>query len=248
MAAEAASREGNLAKSNGLKQVAIAGCQAIAIGYAALVACFTMLPSRVDSELFVIDVNELMNPRIIARLALVGGLSVGLMLAVAAWRRRHVWQPRVSWPLLGWLAFCLIGLAWLVLISQRPRFLARHGLGMLASNSGDFDTDHMVFYVGFAVVAAVAWRDRMSLPALGVVLMTYGCLLELGQLFVPTRTFLVKDMVSNGLGIVLGLSWIYLYDSLFGTAGTRLSRLDGRRYQGQAGGRSTRASVQPRGP
>jgi hypothetical protein len=42
--------------------VATAGRRMLAIGYAALVACFTALPSPVNSRLFLIDINELVTP------------------------------------------------------------------------------------------------------------------------------------------------------------------------------------------
>jgi hypothetical protein len=53
------------------------------------------------------------------------------------------------------------------------------------------------YYVGFAVVAALAWRDRFSLPMIGLSLMAYGFVLELAQELVPTCTFRVKDLVGS---------------------------------------------------
>ena len=195
----------------------------LAIGYAVLVACFTVLPSRVNSRLFMIDIDGLANPRLVGRLVIVGALVVVVLLGALAWRRRRIWAARLSWPLLGWLALCLIGLAALVLISQPPWYLARRGLGAIAWITGDFDPRHSIFYAGFAVVAALAWRDRASLPALALLLMAYGFLLEAAQALTPTRNFLIKDLVSNGVGIVLGLGWVYLYDSLFGEERSYLS-------------------------
>jgi hypothetical protein len=133
---------------------------------------------------------------------------VALLLAVSAWRRRRIWTARLSWPLLGWLALCLIGLLALVLISQPPSSLARDGLGQVASIRKDFDARHGLFYAGFAVATALAWRDRVSLPVLGAVLMAYGVVLEVVQEFVPTRTFLLGGprlrWRGHSAGIVLG--------------------------------------------
>ena len=196
----------------------------LAIGYAVLVACFTVLPSRVNRALFRIDIDGLVNPQVVGRLAIVGALVAAAMLAALAWRRRRVWIARLSWPLVGWLALCLIGLGALVLISQPPWYLARHGLGDIAWVPKDFDARHSIFYAGFAVVVALAWRDRASLAVLGLLLMAYGFVLEAAQVLTPTRTFLIKDLVSNGVGILLGLGWVYLYDSLFGEERSALSR------------------------
>ena len=113
-------REGVLREFMEWRRIAAAGWRVLAIGYAVVVTCFTVLPSRVNSRLFLIDINELVNPRLVGRLALVGAVVAALMLAVSVWRHRRVWTARLSWPLLGWLALCLIGLAALVLISQPP--------------------------------------------------------------------------------------------------------------------------------
>jgi hypothetical protein len=229
-------------------RIATAGWRALAIAYVALIACFTVLPSRVTRSMFVIDIDALVNPRLVGRVAIVGALVAGAMLAVTAWRRRRIWTARLSSPLLGWLVLGLIGVALLVVISQPPWYLTRRGLGEIVWITGDLDARHSIFYAGFAIVAALAWRDRVSLPVLGGVLMAYGFALEVAQHFVPTRTFLIKDLVSNGVGILLGLGWMHLYDSLFGEEGTRLSRPSrGRRRNRRALGRGAHASVQPRG-
>ena len=54
----------------------------------------------------------------------------------------------------------------------------------------------MIFYFGFAVVAAIAWRRRVSLPLLGLLLMAFGFWLELAQELVPTRNFRIADLPS----------------------------------------------------
>jgi hypothetical protein len=223
----------------------MAGWRALAIAYAVLIACFTVLPSRATRSLFVIDIDALVDPRLVGRLAIVGALVAGAFLAVTAWRRERVWTARLSWPLFGWLALGLVGLALFVVISQPPWYLMRRGLGEIVWITEDLDPRHSVFYAGFAIVAALAWRDRISLPLLGGVLMAYGFALEVAQLFVPTRTFLIKDLVSNGLGILLGVGWMHLYDSLFGEERTRRSR-PSQAPRRRAGAHGARASVQPR--
>jgi VanZ family protein len=213
----------------------------------ALAAWFTVLPRRINTGLLPIDVDELINPRSVARAAMVGAGAAGVMLIFMAWRHRHDWRSRLSWPLIAWLLVCLGGLAMLVVLSQPPWFLRRHGLVRIADFAADFDMRHMVAYVGLAVVAALAWRDRLSLPVIGLLLIAYGFVLEFAQEFVPTRNFRIKDLVSNALGVSLGLSWVYLYDLLKGakqratSSGTR--RRERRREVGRGG-----ASAQPRRP
>ena len=180
--------------------------------------------------------------------AFVGGLT----LAVLAWRRRQLWMSRLSLPLVGYMAVCGIGLALLVLVSQPPRHLGRVGLGALRDFALDFNARHIVFYFGFAVVAASAWRRRLSLALIGVLLMAFGYCLELTQKLVPGRTFRITDLLSNGLGILLGLCWVYLYNSLLGVGGTRLSRFGRFRRRREWGGRAapappcSRGSLSPR--
>jgi hypothetical protein len=242
----AASRGGLLRKPDWMSKVATVGPHLLAIGYALVVACATLLPPGTDLWLFVFDPDKL-ESRFVGRSVVLGAFVGGLMLAIVAWRRRQLWMSRLSLPLLGYIAVCGIGLALLVLVSQPPRYLGRVGLGALRDFAQDFNARHIVFYFGFAVVAAFAWRRRVSLPLIGVLLMAFGYCLELTQKFVPDRTFRITDLLSNGLGILLGLCWVYLYDSLLGLRGTRLSRLGRiRRRRGVGRQSRARAAVQPR--
>ena len=244
----AASRGGFLRKLDGMRQVAATGRQGLAIGYALVVACSTLLPPGTDLWWFVFDPDKL-ESRFVGRSVVLGALVGGLMLAALAWRRRRLWLSRLSLPLVGYIAVCVTGLALLVLVSQPPRYLGRIGLGALRDFAHDFNVRHIVSYFGFAVVAALAWRGRISLPSIGVLLMAFGYCLELMQKFVPDRTFRINDLLSNGLGILLGLCWVYLYDSLLGVRGTSLSQLGRfRRRRRPAGQSRARAAVQPRRP
>ena len=219
----------------------------LAIGYAALVAWFTVPPSDVGRSWLPIDVDPLFNPRGFGESALIIASVGGLMLAVLAWRRRHLWMARLSPPLVSYTVLCGIGLAVLILISQPPRYLARIGLGDLHRIADMVDVRHTITYFGLAVVAAIAWRGRVSLPILGALLITYGYVLELAQELVPTRDFRYKDLLSNGLGVLLGMGWVYLYDSLFGAKGTGLSRRGRwRRRRSRAARPDDGRSVQPR--
>jgi hypothetical protein len=229
-----------------MSQVATTGRHALAIAYALLVACSTLLPVDTNLWLLVFNPDELFPPRFVGRFVALSAFAGGLMLAVLAWRRRRLWMSRLSLPLVGYMAVCGMGLALLVLASQPPRYLARMGLGELRNVVQDLDVLHIISYFGFTVVVAFAWR-QLSLPVIGVLLMALGYCLELAQEFVPSRIFRIYDLVSNGLGILLGLCWVYLFDSLLGVRGTGLSRLTRfRRHRVLARQSRARAAEQPR--
>jgi hypothetical protein len=229
-----------------MSKVPTAGAHLLAIGYALVVACATLFAPGTDLWLFVFDPDRL-ESRFVGRSVVLAAFVGGLTLAVLAWRRRQLWMSRLSLPLVGYMAVCGIGLALLVLVSQPPRYLGRVGLGALRDFALNFNARHIVFYFGFAVVAAFAWRKRLSLPLIGVPLMAFGYCLELTQKLVPGRTFRITDLLSNGLGILLGLCWVYLYDSLLGVRGTSLTEGGRFRRRRRSAGRSgAPAAVQPR--
>jgi VanZ like family len=211
-AAAAAPREGELRRSDRWQEGTTIGWRGFAIGYAALLAWFTVLPSQVNRALLPVDVDRLVDPWTVARSVLIGAAVAAILLSWLGWRHRRAWRSRLSWPVRGWLAACLCGLALLVLLGQPPRYLDRAGLGWFQGFADDFDVRHVIAYFGFAIVVATAWRGRVGLPGTGVLLAAYGLVLELAQELVPTRNFRIKDLVSNGLGILLGLSWVWLYD------------------------------------
>jgi hypothetical protein len=243
----AASWGGPLRKIGGKCQVATVGSHVLAIGYAVFIACSTLLPSGTDLWFFVFRVGKLAPPRVVGNLVLVSAFLGGLVLAGVAWRRRYLWMSRLSLPLAAYAIVCGGALGMLVLIGQPPWYLRRLGLGELWQVVAEFDVRHAIFYFGFTVVAAIAWRRRVSLPVLGLLLFAFGFCLELAQELVPTRYFRTKDLASNGLGITLGLCWVYLYDSLVGVRGTGLSRMARyRRRRTLARRDGVHAAVQPR--
>jgi VanZ family protein len=229
-----------------MREIASTGRHVLAIAYALFVAGSTLLPPGTDLWLLVFDPDKVTS-RLVGRWVMLGAFVGGLMLAALAWRRRRLWVSRLSLPLIGYMAVCGIGLALLVLVSQPPWYLGSVGLDALRDFAQEFDVLHIIFYFGFAVVAAVAWRGRVSLPLIGVLLMAFGYSLELVQEFVPKRIYRTTDLLSNGLGILLGLCWVYLYHSLLGVRGTSLSRPGGfRRPPGLARQNRAGAAVQPR--
>lgn len=213
----------NLRKSDEWHEVATASWRMLAVGYAVVAAWFTVLPWEISMAPLSIDVDQLIATRTIARAAMIVAAAAAVMLALMAWRHRRNWRSRLSWPVGAWLGVCLGGLGLMVLLGRLPGLFERHGLAWFADLSQDFDVLHVRAYVGFALVVALAWRDRLSLPMIGLLLVAYSLVLELAQEFAPTRGFGIKDLVSNSLGISIGLSWIYLYDLLLDSK-VRLTR------------------------
>lgn len=69
------------------------------------------------------------------------------------------------------------------------------------------DLDLVLHFLGW-IVGGVSGRwayPRAREPLVGGGLWAYSLLIEIVQIFVPTRSFEVGDLVANGAGIVVGL-------------------------------------------
>ena len=64
---------------------------------------------------------------------------------------------------------------------------------------------HVLTYLILAVIGAVAFPGRRSLPWLAIGLLILGCVLEAVQALVPGRVAGVDDAVANAIGVGLGL-------------------------------------------
>jgi len=121
---------------------------------------------------------------------------------------------RFSWPLFGVVASYAVIMGLLVLKAL--------GYGLdgaparIDAASASLNVHHAVIYAAFAVVAAIAWRDRIALPILGLILVAFGAVLELWQTSVPGRTSGLADVVSNGIGVALGLAGVGVMNALPG--------------------------------
>lgn len=74
---------------------------------------------------------------------------------------------------------------------------------------------HALVYAGlaFALAYALARWDEPAWRKAGLVFaiaIAYGALMEVGQLFRPTRSFEAYDLAMNALGAAIGASWCFL--------------------------------------
>ncbi len=63
---------------------------------------------------------------------------------------------------------------------------------------------HLVGWIVGAVSGRIAFPRVPSL-ILGLILLSYSVLIEIGQIFVPSRSFDPLDILANGAGVVGGL-------------------------------------------
>jgi len=99
------------------------------------------------------------------------------------------------------LAFfaCLVVL---VLLSWLP------GDAMVRTGIGG-QVEHTVAYFGTAVIMALAYRERPRLRLQVLLLVVLAGILEVGQLYVPGRSFAVFDFAASSAGAIIGglLMW-----------------------------------------
>lgn len=65
-------------------------------------------------------------------------------------------------------------------------------------------TMHFVGYLVAGISISFAW-PKAALWQRGLFLLTYSVAIEIGQHFLPPRTFDLMDIAANGLGILAGL-------------------------------------------
>lgn len=71
---------------------------------------------------------------------------------------------------------------------------------------------HALMYaaLAFALAYALARWDRLpreKMAAVFALAVAYGALMEVGQLFRPTRSFQLLDLAMNALGAAIGAAW-----------------------------------------
>ena len=187
--------------------------------YAAMVAIVTLLPSAPATR-----VRFFADQAIDFHVAFsyVSVLVLSVCLILAAIKLKMV--LKFSWPLFAVVASYAAIVSMLILEGLRNSVrggLTYDGAAWIAEISASLDVHHAIIYAVFAVTAAIGWRDRIVLPVLGVILITCGVVLEVWQEYVPGRTFRMVDIVSNSIGVVIGVTGVRLMDALRGRSLTR---------------------------
>jgi len=78
---------------------------------------------------------------------------------------------------------------------------------------GGLPIDHVVGFALLALVAALGFGRRLSLPLIGLLLLLLGAALEAIQLGLPHRSGSLRDLALDLAGIVIGLAlyrWLVL--------------------------------------
>jgi len=70
---------------------------------------------------------------------------------------------------------------------------------------GGLPIDHVVGFVLLALVAALGFGRRLSLPLIGLLLLLLGAAIEAVQLGLPHRSGSLRDLALDLAGIVIGL-------------------------------------------
>jgi VanZ family protein len=85
------------------------------------------------------------------------------------------------------------------------------GLGLMNRPDEILDTSHdkILHFVGYILLylsAKCAYSKKPGHGVLLITLLTYSLCIEIGQHFVPSRTFDIFDLLVNGLGLLVGLA------------------------------------------
>ena len=64
---------------------------------------------------------------------------------------------------------------------------------------------HTLAFAALMLLSAVAYRPRLKLQWIALLLLGFGIGMEIVQHFLPYREFSFLDMVANGLGILLAM-------------------------------------------
>ena len=174
--------------------------------FALIVAVLSLLPS--NARAFEDLVGQGPAGQLNDLLEVMASVTLAVLVLMLLRRSNIARRLRMSWTLLLVILLYLGGFA--LLVSSDLRSVLYDPLSMLAQ--GMFpdtlrvyvDAGHMLTYLVFALLAMIGWR-RFGPELIALVLIGYGLALEIAQLAVPYREFSVEDLVSNTLGIVLGV-------------------------------------------
>ncbi len=64
---------------------------------------------------------------------------------------------------------------------------------------------HFLAYAVLAVGGGMAFLPRRTEVAVGVLLIAYGCIFEIAQVYIPGKSGTIADAIADGLGVVAGM-------------------------------------------
>lgn len=191
--------------------------QALSVAAAVMVAVATLLPGDTSRQMSVLVDKRQVGDDLNAVLPfLIVGLTSLAVIGVV-WKSGLAKRMRMSWPLFAVAIVYLFALAVLVSAAVRGAVFGLVSSSMslwLRRTTGQLDAEHLVTYIGFTVLVALAWRQKVAWWWLALGVFGYGWGLELLQQLVPGRSFEWNDVVSNGLGVLFGLIGLGLFDLL----------------------------------
>jgi len=104
---------------------------------------------------------------------------------------------------LFWL--CMVVISWLVIAPQEE----------LPSVKLWDKAAHTLAFAALTLLCAIAYRQRVGLVRISLLLFTFGLTIEMVQYLLPYRQFSLLDMLANGLGILVALPLIVPIEKLF---------------------------------
>ena len=74
---------------------------------------------------------------------------------------------------------------------------------------------HFLAYAMLAVFGGLAYWARRIEVAMGVLLVAYGCILEIARIYVPGRSGTIEDAIADGHGAMFGVGIVRILRRYF---------------------------------
>ena len=74
---------------------------------------------------------------------------------------------------------------------------------------------HFSAYAVLAMCGGLAFPTGRAEVAVGVLIVAYGCILEIAQLYIPGRSGTVEDAIADGLGVMVGVGIVRILRRIF---------------------------------
>ncbi len=223
--------------------------RALSVIAVVLVAVLTLIPRRTERQFTILAEGRMLGHELSDALVFVVIGMAGLAVIGLVWKSRLAARLRMSWPFFVVGVLYLLGLTALASSAVRGIVFGLVSTGMgswLHRVSAELDAEHAIAYAGLAIIFALAWREKAGVPWLALGLFAFGAALELLQAFAPQREPRLGDLASNGLGIMVGLAGVFLFDLVADARNRDAVRVDGAvRTYGQRRRRRSSRSARP---